>query len=115
MPGPVRTLRLSVFTRTRQVGLLVGDAVRYCGDTAGVVTWAAVSRTVSVICCGLPCTVPRNATTWMTCGPLLVGVHDRMLSIDVVPFASGDAAVSTIRLSTRISIRVTPTLSTART
>src|SRR5260221_9114224 len=115
MPGPVRTLRLSVFTRTRQVGLLVGEAVRNCGDTAGFVTCAAVSRTISVICFGLPWTLPRNAITWIMCGPLLLGVHDRILSIDGAPFASGDAAVSTIRLSTRISIRVTPTLSTART
>src|SRR5579871_294972 len=115
MPGPVRTFRLSVFTRTRQAGLLVGEAVKNCGETAGLVTCAALSRTVKVICLGLPWTLPRNATTCTICGPSLFGVHDRMLSIEGEPFGSGEAAVSTIRLSTRISIRVTPTLSTART
>src|SRR5258707_12662389 len=113
MPGPERRFKFVVATRTRQVGLLVGEAVRKLGELAGLVNWAALCRTVTVICLGLPRVLPRNATTWMTCGPTLLGVQDRILSMVGTPLASGEASVSTIRPSTRISIRVTPTLSTA--
>src|SRR5258707_15890175 len=115
MPGPVRRFKLSTLIRTRQVGSLLGDAVKKAGEPAGCVTSEGFWRTVKVICFGLPRVLARKATTSMTCGPTLLGVQDRMLSIEVVPFASGEAAVSTLRLSTRISTRVTPTLSTART